>query len=509
MSCVKKSMYLSTLFLVVAIILFISPSKVFAAVIVEQTDSATSVTASSTNNFFLQCIAVSSTDTVGQIDVYVDGKNQNPTGRLDLRFYSDGNCTTQVHATTSGTQTFTGTKYLLSHDFSADNLNLTGTSSILIRSDRNGGGFTNPFGSWGLTANMPVYYVVNDTGGGGGGPTETEITTVVPAGGSTNATSSSFTLGATGYVSEDDFRSGLVLWIKPYNPGQGFLLTDTFEIPIDVSGSFDVSTTTDLFDGDYYGNVRVEMKLMVPRFSVFGFSFGEDEIVSTTTIWTLNEGNFLSDLTDELFEITEDILFSSTTASVAGCAINFLVVWAWNDGLKDCVSALVVVAPDFVIDKVIGLKDEFIHKVPWGYAVTVYETWTASTTAQALPNLILDFDDMETELTAFNSIPAVGTLDLTPWTHVSDAVATITASTIDARDTGDSVWTQFLFYWNTLWYIMFAWWLLSVLMGYRTVLSDASAGVIRGGKREIGRHRNAKQNEKLQQDHLKRNTVKS
>lgn len=289
--------------------------------------------------------------------------------------------------------------------------------------------------------------------------TFTRIITVDPSDGEVLATSSPTNIGATGFISDDDFVDGMVfrqnLFLSNAPIGGGFIVgpadalfqlqqNQTFEYEIDSSGLFDFSTTTQFTQ---IGQYNLKSEIVIPVFSIFGFSFGQNTIVSTSTIFlvaTSSQGDLINDnFVGAVNDFTEQIALS--------CEINFSSLFSLSN-LTDCVKAIVYFSGSEISDGLNNTVQVFIHKAPWGYATRVYEIITASSTPETLPSLSISMPA---------GLPVSGTLDLTPWDDISSAFTQIDEAEVETIE--GSPLDKFLFYWNTLWYIVFGLWLLKTL----------------------------------------------
>lgn len=128
---------------------------------------------------------------------------------------------------------------------------------------------------------------------------DTRIDSVLPANQTLNATSSSFTFGASGYINPDDFVSGGTHVLVSFS-NAGFASSQmvgplaalqqqpdnslTFDFPVSSGGSFNFSTSTNIqIIGDYTLNTSI----VVPQYNFFGFSYGNRTLIATSTTFVV------------------------------------------------------------------------------------------------------------------------------------------------------------------------------------------------------------------------------
>lgn len=105
---------------------------------------------------------------------------------------------------------------------------------------------------------------------------------------------------------------------------------------------------------------------------------------------------------------------------------------------------------------VTSFKNDILRKFPWGYGTRIYDllynaTSSATTT---LPSIAF---------TMPSNMPVSGSFDFSPWQPIAEVVAELETATTSTME--GTVMDNFLFYWNTLWYIVFGLWLMREIYG--------------------------------------------
>jgi len=156
----------------------------------------------------------------------------------------------------------------------------------------------------------------------------TRINSITPAPDSTQASSTSFTFGATGYVNDDEWNGDTVLYIR-YGQQTGMGLRDNgpisergeLTIPITSSGDFNLSTTTSVIhSGVYIGYVAIQK----PKFNLFGFNFFTETLAANTWLFTV--------ATSSARELESTVLLLSTSGAGQNLASTTLA----NGSLTAC-----------------------------------------------------------------------------------------------------------------------------------------------------------------------------
>lgn len=332
---------------------------------------------------------------------------------------------------------------------------LTGTSATL------GAGNTYTYGYTYSTSPVNTFwYEMNDQ-------TEntsyqTNITTTTPYNTQTVASSTTFTIGSTGYITTNDFISNQTyLKIKlqrntdyinqtAYNAywavGSpqcigilGIFNLFCFNSPqeaeggtyLSSSGSYSWSTTTPITaDGRY----TMTQELHTAAYSLFGLSFGDKTLYATTTTFTVNTLTSADQLIDSV---------ASSTLAIQSNISNKCNIISFD--LLSCISGLFIpTAQDFkpTLD---NLKTNVLTVAPWGY-VTRFMSIVAGTATSTLPSLIIDFSHAPP---AEAALASGASLNLTPWDKLMGpgSIFSQATSTYDGKSFRDIVepgWNMFI-----------------------------------------------------------------
>lgn len=287
--------------------------------------------------------------------------------------------------------------------------------------------------------------------------TTTRFITYTPEQDSTVATSSSFTYGVSGYISEEDFTENSFVRMRLSNLTQeglnfsqtagfaGWFIGDEerieYEFPIYTSGAFDVSTTTEL---ELIGRYQVDVDLIAPSFDWWFISIGETTLLSETYYFTASTTTWFDDYTTTIGEQLSELFSATTTAE---CNISLTGILD-KDNLKSCVFYLYAWSGDSITAVLGDYLDDFLYRVPWGYATRIYNIITTTSASTTPPNLTMTLPE---------GMAGTGSsLDLTPWDDIQNTVALI--DTYDGVDDGDSMWDTIIYYYNACWYVLFAVW---------------------------------------------------
>ena len=233
---------------------------------------------------------------------------------------------------------------------------------------------------------LDIYFILDD----GNSDFTTGIRTVTPAGGSTIATSTAATFGATGYVNADDYETGMFVQIQYalYSNSQTSVanpsaLFTTLTFPLTSSGLFNVSTTSPATRGGQY-TMQTQIRkasLLNNVINFFGFSqFANLGITTaTSTKFVANQLNGF------------DVFTASTTASVtaylASSTLSLAACSSWTSfSLGDCLNLMFVPQLAPISEALADFKNGFLSYVPWGYVTrfAVILSGTATTTLPAI-----------------------------------------------------------------------------------------------------------------------------
>lgn len=222
--------------------------------------------------------------------------------------------------------------------------------------------------------------------------TTTRINTVTPASGSTIATSTAATFGATGYIKDTDFKNGMFVQIKyglyadaasPAGPASPDLLYTTLVFPLSSSGNFSVSTTSPaLKKGQYTMQTSIQTTSIVNNVLNFlGFGqFANNGILSATS--TQFVGDSFSGY---------DIYVASTTANItnylASSTISLAACSSWTSfNLGDCMNLMFVPQTGPILQTLTDFKNGFLSYAPIGY-ITRAIVILSGTTPTDLPGI--------------------------------------------------------------------------------------------------------------------------
>jgi len=221
----------------------------------------------------------------------------------------------------------------------------------------------------------------DDTPSTGSGATQ--INTVIPAGGSTTATTTAGTVGSSGYVSSFDLSSSTKVRISLYrnqdlqaSVASPSVISQTFDFPVSVSGAYDFSTTTGNFLRE--GAYTMRTSITNASFSFLGFTFGTNTLVSTTTSFILATTTAF-----DRFQAQSEANINSVidTFSTGTCQVSLS-----GFNLGDCILALFIPNGATIASQYAALPAQAQTKFPFSYMASMAETWSglvASTTLNA------------------------------------------------------------------------------------------------------------------------------
>lgn len=232
-----------------------------------------------------------------------------------------------------------------------------------------------------------------------GSTSTTEIITTTPNNNALVATSTSFTFGVTGYISENDFVDGMKVSVQYSNGGfessqlVGPVFSQiqqpdsrgTFTWNITSAGAFDFSTTTSLTT---IGNYDLQARITKPKFSVLGINFLTTDvdykhnhfIVATSTAY----GSLRDNVQNE-WETFTGVASSSINTSVCNpISGNFSIV--------PCTSLLFIPSTASLVQSTNILHDTILAKFPWGYVTRLIVILTDTTSSTTLPAFTASVD---------------------------------------------------------------------------------------------------------------------
>lgn len=220
--------------------------------------------------------------------------------------------------------------------------------------------------------------------------THTRIIVTDPYNNETIATSTGASLGAQGYINEDDYRSGTFLEIKfaTFSSYQSSVaspdsLFTTIDIPINAAGSFNVSTTTSILSiGQYKMTTAIKTPSITNNILNF-FGFGQFAtfglLTSTSTVFTAAHLSGYDAYVASTTGLIDDYLASSTI-SLSACT-------SWTQfSLGDCLNLMFVPQTQPISNALLSFKDNFLSYFPWGYLTRFVVILSGSATT-SLPTI--------------------------------------------------------------------------------------------------------------------------
>lgn len=270
--------------------------------------------------------------------------------------------------------------------------------------------------------------------------TSTRIISVTPpddpSGSSARATSTTFAIENTGYVSDDDFVDGIVLrqrffnnvskgllnvgpafseggqwlcqampdWLcPPIDGGQPYTIngseSQVFEWDINSSGDFSFATTTDL---QTIGQYTMETQIIRPSYFL-GIPTGSTVYVSTTTQFLVATTSSY----DRAIGATLDAITAMRDPIEATCYIDWATPSNYLGNIQTCLTSLLAVPYDYVTAQIQAGIASFLSHAPWGYGVRIYNILTDESIASStLPSFAMTIPLGPQEGVSF---------DFTPW----------------------------------------------------------------------------------------------
>jgi len=276
----------------------------------------------------------------------------------------------------------------------------------------------------------------------------TRIDTTTPVNKSTVATSTSFTIGATGYLNSGDLEDETTVSIHWHNTGAAVLqcadvicaafgndttvVDHSIEEPLLSDGIWSVSTTTSITQ---IGRYEMTTSITNPRFTILGFSFGHSTLVSTTTTFIVATSTKADALIAHNIELANQLLTEELDNT--DCS-------SWTDfatNMSTCIYGLFIPNTAQVKAVVDAYKENVFKKVPVGYVtrlVTILSTDATST----VPDLALELP---------GSLPVSGTTHLL---RVGTAIASSSAILLSVEtDDSNNIWDLAMPVINTIAYL--------------------------------------------------------
>lgn len=222
---------------------------------------------------------------------------------------------------------------------------------------------------------------------------------------STTATSATFTIGVTGYVSPDEFEEGMTVQQSYYRQSSlwGGSVADSqiglapnslvIEWPITSAGDFSFSTTTTVedisglvqsFSGKYYhkATLAYPQGFFKKVIGWFGFYTTGEELVEINTFFTVAEPNFI----DTVYEDPTNFVTggNGNPSPILDCDIDL------DFNLVSCVYSLIVPPQERMAEVWNSFLENALATVPLGY-VTRFATIVLSPSSVQPPPLEYTF----------------------------------------------------------------------------------------------------------------------
>lgn len=293
--------------------------------------------------------------------------------------------------------------------------------------------------------------------------TDTRIISTTPNNGQTVATSTTHTIGATGYLNSDDFNDYSELQIHLENSNNSFLqcadvicagfsegaISRDFSYDLLVSGSFSYSSTT---QGLPTGKYWVTSKIVKGSFCFLGVCAFRETVFATSTTFTVATTTKLDKLKDDASEYIDTLTGSDSTFE--DCTV---VSFDFFTCMSDLVIYMFVPEPDAIQYLGDTLHDNILTHFPVGY-VTDFVNVISTSTATSLTVI---------DATLPNGIAGAGAhieLDLT---GVLDQFLNATTSQFNnvSATTTESLFTITNRYWSWIVYILTLFYILGRILG--------------------------------------------
>jgi len=131
-----------------------------------------------------------------------------------------------------------------------------------------------------------------------------------------------------------------------------------------------------------------------------------------------------------------------------------------------CITALLVPTKDDLVQVGTTMREGILAKAPFGYALRIYDLFFASSTVIAVPSITISFP---------TGSPGEGqSLTLEVPNNVNNSITYLDEATVPTID--GSPYQSFLYYWETLWYIVFAFWAMAEIIGTMRVVTAVEMG---------------------------------
>jgi len=285
--------------------------------------------------------------------------------------------------------------------------------------------------------------------------TNSRFITLDPLAGETTATSTS--VGAEIYINSDDFTEDMFLDIyfvsnSAIYIGNGGYVPDFIRFPITSPGLTSYSTTTTfLVAGGHEARYKVSTESALSSIPIIGVLFSPNTLMSTSSAFFVGYRTQADDVADTVGQVLDDLGGTSSTSCT-----NFT-----TDFVSDCVKFLFIPNPQALNTSLEALRNGVLASWPVGYVTRMVEIFTASTSA-SLPVF---------QATVPAGIPGTGssiTLDLN---HSLDTVlnATTGVFTNSSASSTDTFYEFTKPYWDTIMYLLLAFYILRRILGSHIV----------------------------------------
>ncbi len=238
--------------------------------------------------------------------------------------------------------------------------------------------------------------------------TVTRIITTTPADQETVASSTTFTLGMTGYITPDDFGNGVgvnvhirfrSMDVQPTGAFGG--INQDLYWSLSSFGSIIQSTTTDL--SAYVGNFTMYTAIEHPAFTVFGYGFFTRTLAQTLTQFVVGTstqfGALQAQLQRKYIGLGGNYGLSTTTPNSVCTPLT------GDFDLAACVMILVIPDQQSLTDEWTSFQNGFLSKFPWGY-VTRFGVIMTGNATDTLPTFTVTLPESSTTNTTLSFDPA-------------------------------------------------------------------------------------------------------
>jgi len=298
-------------------------------------------------------------------------------------------------------------------------------------------------------------------------PTCTRIISTTPTNGSFFATSTSKVITTTHYINPDDWDPDYEYKVTYYYyPRKTYAFVDiigsalapfaqTNETIITGSGT---GTTAFLATKlDVIGIYDYEVKLTRSK---TGFFAPFTALFSSSNYQYERESGYYTAGTTTDYENLKNAmnLGDSIVDRLAGCTPFDFTNLELNASstFMGCVGALFVPTRQDLENVGNVLRQGMLEKVPFGYATRIYDLLLSSSTVIAVPSITISFPDIL-------PISDGTTLVLEVPNNVNDSVTML--DTVTTPTMTGSPYSNFMYYWTMLWWLMFAFWVLGEVFG--------------------------------------------